>query len=348
MGNTASSEVNNVSNTLVVNNNTLNDLNEQINNFTTNTVMKNANICGSSAYNNQNFNLSGAKFNGNLNLGITQEMSSSLDFTCMTSSTVKSGIANGIASHILNLLNSNYTTSALAKMNANAKSEQESGLGSLNFGGANSQANNTINFTNINNTHQNITNIVKNNIVNSLDLENTQSCITKAMSSQNINLADITVGGNANIQVVQNMIAKSVSSCVLNSSGTSNIVNNIMSDLGVVTHNTSETKSQSEASGESAASSKAGGVAGVFGSIIGGVFGGIKGIFSGESGSIVSSIICVVLILMAVGGYLYWKSRQEMAHTVANAAGTQIGGIIEMFVNNLLPKQQYKFVAGVL
>lgn len=236
MGNTPSTKQNITQkyNTNIISKSDINIINESLQEFVVDVIIKDASMCSANISQIQIFDMSGTQIKGDLNLDIDQTQANNINFDCIQVSKMQNNIANGLLDKILQSIDNNYDASTITNLDATANAKTTSGLLNLdllNKTESNMNISYDYNQTNIHN--KNITNIVRNSIVNNLHLESIQDCINNVKQTQSIDLRNIVVDGNAVVAAKQNQVAELITKCIQNNNFVSDITNNIFSDLNV-------------------------------------------------------------------------------------------------------------------
>jgi hypothetical protein len=300
MGSTQSTN-NQVSNTNIITNDTLKMVNENLNNFTANTVISQASNCSAGLNQNQTFNMSGTKIAKDLNIGsIDQNQKASLTFDCVQLSNFQGEIANGILDRLTSELKSNYGAEALGKMAAEAAAKSKSGFAST--AGDTTTTNNTaFNFNSITNIDKDIKNVMENNITNNLNLNSLQECISMVSSSQNIDLSDMDIGKSAIIgSVSQDQAADTMSKCVQQQGVVNSVTNNIAKDLGMEISNASTVKSSVEMKSTGNTESENSGVFESLGGAISGILKSVGDVLNGLLGGLLKGPMIIVAAIVLI------------------------------------------------
>lgn len=325
MGNSKSkSTTTNTYNTTVVNQSDLNLLNENINNFVSNTVVDQAASCSATVTQTQNIDLTGFTAKGDITIdGVSQNQKAAITFDCVQLSAFQNDIANGVLTQYMDAIKNSYDTSSIAQMTAAAQTSAKNEFGTTGGSSSNSKSNNTYNFDSKTIVNQDIQNIVQNSITNNMSLKDMQDCMSSVKNTQNITVKDFeSTDGNIKIlNLSQTQAADLYAKCMQEKNNANKISNNIVTDLGLTVTTEAKTTSSAEMESKSAAeSSNTGafqsmgeGVGNVFrgvGDMWGTVIGSVGGLFSGDSSS---SIICLIIlvILCVIGGVGYYMYKKN-------------------------------------
>ena len=255
MGNSSSSTVTNVSNTLLVNKNDIDIVNKNLTNQVANTVINNAKKCSANINQLQSVKFNNVTVAGDFNLNTNQKQQAALTFSCVNADQTRSDIANNMMQEMLSSIQNNNSAEVLNKLEAQASASQKNGFLSTSFGNStSSNSNNTVNFTqmNLNNTH--LQNAIENSIVNNFTTNNISDCISQVNNNQLVDAQNIVVGGNANIAIKQDQAASLFSECIQTSDVGQKITNSVMNLTGVKAENISKTVATTEMKGEASAS----------------------------------------------------------------------------------------------
>lgn len=342
-GSSSKSRTTNKYNTTIVNNNDLDLLNQNVNNFVSNTVIDQASKCSSNITQLQNINISKIRSEGDFSLGdLNQTQKSAITFDCVQLSAFKNDIANGVLTQYMDAIKNSYDASTVAKMISTAQSKSKNQFGTTGNSKSSSDSNNEYNFSATTNVDQNIQNVVKNAITNNMKLTDMQDCMSQVLNSQTVNVSEVDVGGKFDIRAIsQNQAAEMYAKCIQEKNNGNNISTQVATDLGLqVTTEVTNTSSAEMQGGTAAESANTG----VFQSMGEGLASLFKGI--GEMwGTIISSfgfkdsnmsLYCfIALIIFAVlggGGYYLYNQNSEQGDE--DDSTDQVGGALfkEIFV----------------
>jgi hypothetical protein len=320
-GSNSKSTTTNKSTTNIVNNSDLNILNENVNDFVSDTVVSQASNCSASMSQMQALNISNVKTKGDFVLdGITQSQKSTVTFDCLQVSKFKNDIANGVLTKYMDAISNNYNTSAIADMTASAKSNAATQFAATGKSKSNSATNNNFEFNSTTNVNQDIQNIVKNSIKNNMSIDDVQNCIASVSATQAINIANIESNSFTIRALDQSQASDLLAKCVQKKDNGNKISSQIATDLGLKIEadikTTSSAKlvgtSESEATNVGALQSAGEGMATVFkgiGSMWSGIFGSL-----GFGDPTISLYCCIVIVIFAVlggVGYYFYQKQQN-------------------------------------
>lgn len=300
----SSSKVNQKYDTTIINRSDITLLNQTINDYTANTIMENATSCSGGLTQMQIFDMSNAKIKGDLNLNINQSQTGAINFDCIQTVVMTSDIANGIMEKMVSALTNNIDKTIVDKLEALASTKSTSGFASTDFGKSTSEVKIDYKYTDITETHKNISNIMQNSITNNLNLKNIQDCITYTKQSQLVDLKYITVDGNAIIAIQQNQAAEMVAKCVQDSTFSNKIINQVIKDLDLQIDETSKITKQTDIKSEAETERISNGVFESIGNMFSSIFGSYTGI--------ISCIICLCICLLF--GFFFYKKFKKFIH----------------------------------
>jgi hypothetical protein len=254
MGNSASSKVTNINNTLLVNKNDINILNKNLTNQVANTVINNAKKCSANINQLQSIKFKDIVVAGDFNLNADQKQQTALTFSCVNTDQTHSDIANEMMQEMMNNLQNNNSSEILSKLEAQAAASQKNGFLSTAFGNSTkSKSNNTVNFNQTNTNNTNLQNIIENSIVNNFTTNNISDCISQVNNNQLIDTQQIVIGGNANFAIRQDQASALFSECIQTADIGQKITNSVMTSIGVQSENINDTVAKTEMKSEAIA-----------------------------------------------------------------------------------------------
>lgn len=293
--------------TNIVNNYDVNQMNEGISTFTTNTIMSHAQKCVTSSINSQNINIGSiiATDHSTIDINkIRQGQIAVVNFDCVSVTNFKDEIANNLLSNYLATLKNSFTANMMAKLAQNAKASASTGF--LSQGSSSSTSNNTTyNYNVKSDVDENIQNIIKTAINNNFNTSDVQSCVATVKNSQNLTYNTINASDGSSITIgliTQTQAASVLGQCISNSQTSNNITNSVFNGLGIDTANKAETTGGIDSEQGGGATAKSTGVFQSIGKAIGDIFGGLA------SGSISSWIVCILCIccLLSLLWYVFF------------------------------------------
>ncbi len=287
-----------------LNRNTLESINQNVNEFVTNSVIKNAASCSSRSSNYDESKTGDVTMVGSDNdvaISMQNIQDASLSLLCIQQSIQQTNMANDIATSIMDNLTQKVSNNTLTKLIATSEAKNEQGMFANPFASSSSDV--YVESTNIqeNETNRKLANLISNRVANGVNVTSIQNCFTEVAIATTKKIGDIKVLGDeniVNIKLTGKQLSKSFSTCQQLVQQTSSVTNQILTDLGLSitdsTVNTISTESESTA----VASVKTTGLEGVVGALAGLL--GLAFLPSIISSSLIVGIIGFVL--MAGGG----------------------------------------------
>lgn len=305
-----------------INKSDLEVLNQQVNEFVSNSVTSSAAKCSasSSTYTeNQLGNIRVVGKGNKADIGIDTQQDSQLSLQCIQQSIQQTNIGNDIAQSIMNNLNQSVSADIMNKVVAAADSKMEQGMFSNPFAAASSKVN--VDVTNFQQTETNrkLSNLISNSVENNVKTEDIKTCFTDTAQGISNKVGNIDIIGQENVlelNLSSKQISKSFSTCQQLTQQTSAVTNTIATQLGLAIVDDTKTKTSTETESIAKTSVKATGLEGVIGAI-GGLFGlaALPAIISG------CAIFCVciscILIIFALksGGKKSAEQQSEQTET---------------------------------
>lgn len=300
----ASQKIRQEKNTLIVNENELNILNENLNSMVSNTIMEDAKGCSANITQLQDIEFEGIKIGGDWNMTTDQAQDSAITFDCVNATETRNNISNSMVDEMMNKLSTSTSADIVSKMELDAQNKAESGA--LTFG-KDTEASSDIeaieNYEYRTQNKQNIENIVKNSVEANFTSNTVQECIASVNQSQNQNFKNIEVEGDAFLVLGQTQSAELIANCAQSSEAVNGIINDVKKNLGLETSSEMEVKQETDSSVSAENSSKNKGAAEEVGDAVSGMidslFGGFTGLF-GEFGKILPSLISLAVIVVFI------------------------------------------------
>lgn len=295
------SSISQQNNTTIANNFNAKSVSEQINQQISNTTINSAKRCSSDINLQQAVNIKGLNVRGDFDFRTNQKQRAALTFSCVQSSEVRQSAGAEIITAFAQGISTSASSEALSAMQSAAQSQAKQGFGGIGYSSSDTNVNTISNVKVDNNTNIDIHNLVKNIVENNFTSEDVQACTSQANNSQSVSIAEVNIGGNAVIAVDQDQASEIISNCLQESSIGNNIVNNVLTKLGiqVESSNITKTASKSEAKSESKADTQG------IGDGIGDIFRGFGDMF--KSPYMLMCCCCcflVIGIIVLVGGYI--------------------------------------------
>lgn len=338
-GSQSQSAVNEVNNTLIANNTSVNILNENLNNVVVNSIMNEAKTCTAGIFQGQNIVIKGVHAaTGSINLNVTQNAASTLSFQCVNVSVVMNQAGNQMLQQIMSNLQTSTSAAALSQMEALAAAAATTGAGAQ-ASGSTSTVNQIINFNEINTTNTNLKNVVQNSIQSNFTSNVVQNCIATVANNQNISIENITTEiGSISTVIDQTTAVNLVTSCVNSTNIGNSVTQSIMSALGISTTASSETELTSSQSGTAESKAESTGpIQDLFNGIsnmLNGIFGPLEYASIASSASVTLCCICccVLLIIMCFG--LMMVSMSPAGQGAISSASQTFSDVAKQAVSN--------------
>jgi len=302
MGNKTSSEssIKNISNQLYVNQSTINQLNEQLNNVVANTIVKNAMNSGGAIINNQEIVFDGMTAEGDIEIGgITQKQVAKVTFSAMNNTQARNDAALQFIQTTINDLKKNVSQDVLTEMEAHAEAKTKTETIALPGSNVSSNAE-TVNISNVTTITQdvkNISNILKNSVENNFTTDTVTNCVMNINNSQMFRSKDLeSKTGNIRVlNITQEQSAVALANCGAITEATNSIINDALSVLDIKVDETNSVMSQTKQVGESKASTTQTGILSQI----------YNALFNNPLAWIVFSIIILSIIVVIIA--LLWK-----------------------------------------
>ena len=322
-GSSSETNVRQEQNTTIVNQNTLNVLNEQINSTIVSQTVENVQSCSAALINNQNLVFKGVKTEGG-DITITNIMNQEgmVDFSCVQNQDFHSDITASLVTDIMNTIQNNVDSDIMSQFDSIAENTSDQEFGSLPWGGADSATNveQIVNNNIENTTNRTLENVIQNSVETNFTYKLFSECIGTVTNNQNFIFENVETGGGA-ISLTNDISqsAQLLLSCTQGSNISNSITQNMVSALGVEVVDTTTTGTETVLATEATAQAKSAGIgSGIsdaakgigtgVGTVIGSVGDAVGGLLSipalgtmaGPSSSISSVICCLSLILIIV------------------------------------------------
>ena len=311
--------VDNTTEQVIVSENTMNLLNEQVNNINAQTTITNNQNALQETRGDNTIDFRGCHIKGSVNIDrVTQKSVILVDFKSVQVSTVENKIAQNMLDKIMTGIENSVNAETLAVMKAAAESSSKNGF-IPPAGDTKSNAKNKFNMKINNNTDTNISNVIKQSINVGFNVEDIKKCVDSINDKQSLDFSNCEVDGNVTIEnFTQDASIENIGSCLQNSSVTNKVINMAASELGVSVLSNTEYASKIEQTGKAKAKEITtdpvedlfNGLSNVIGSI-GGAFGmGDNATMAVSSSS--SSSLCVLLLVLMLGlGYIAMNSDND-------------------------------------
>lgn len=299
MGNATSRNITtNSNNQTVISQTNMKVLNKNVSTAVADALMKNNSSCSSVNEIDQLISFSGCRIEGDFNIGnVRQTAVVTVDFSCVNAFQAQNDMAQAILSEVMSQMASSVDAKSENSMDTTAEASATAGL----FGGRSNASNTVDNRYNLSAatlTNTNIQNVIANNINASFSAENVQECINKQAVRQTQDYSNCTVGGNLNVNDLdQSASVAAVANCINDSGMTQKILNDSANALGVVVEQdlTVESTNDMTTSLKSVADS----TVNLLGSCPG-----------GSSGSSVIVIIAIIILVIVVVMAQYFLKKE--------------------------------------
>jgi hypothetical protein len=296
MGNNSSrSSVEQTINQKIINKNTLDVINQQVTQMSTDSLMKNVSDSAAADSQSANIRIKSIKASGsgstisNLNIGINQKSVVTLD---VVDKTVQDNQINTeLAIAIVNNITQKIDNEQMQKLMSHAESEQKVAGFALTSGNeSDSSVINRMNSETVNETSRKFVSLVNNVISQSAKSLNYKSCIVNSIKAAQISIDSLEATNGATINGVFITIEQTsqvMNKCILDTIQNSKVTSNIASAIGLTIVDDTANKQKSE--GDATSISKQ----------------TIESIFS--FGSIMCMI--VVLVFVSIGAFIYMQMK---------------------------------------
>ena len=244
MGATQSnSNIHQEQNQTVINQSTVNIVNQQLNSMVANAVIKDAQNCSAALGLSQNIELENISVEGDIVINSNQTQQATVNFDCVQASTVRNEVANEMISQIMAQLETSTSADILNQLDTLADQKTSSELGGSPFTQSSSNVEGIQNYVQVSQTNKNIENVVKNAIEVSFTSDTLKECINKVIASQNFKAKGLTSSkGGAVLTINQDQAATMIASCIQNSDVGNQITNKVLGYLDITTKDDSQTK----------------------------------------------------------------------------------------------------------
>lgn len=262
MGNSSSSEVNQTIDTKNINKNMLEDLNQQITDSMTESIVKTQTEAGTAIVQEgkQKIGPIIAKGKGSriTNIKLTVDQNAQINLNSDDKSIQNNNISSELALSIVKNVSSKVSNENMAKLVGEAEASQS--VGAFNPTGGNevsSEVNAKISTLNLTESYRKFTNLVTNKIVQNTESLNFKQCIVNTLQQADQEAGGIYAVQGGEVSGFEMNIGQTTSviqSCIFDTVQSSGITSQIANSLGMTVTDTSESKTTSEI--ESKAKSK--------------------------------------------------------------------------------------------
>lgn len=273
MGGSSKSRVSNNISNMIVNKSDLEALNSNVNEFVSNSVIKNTDGCSAGSTQMSDNDLGDVTVVGKkntANIGVDTKQDSSVSLQCIQQSIQQTNINNDIATSIMQNLQQNVSNDQITKMVNEAETNMKQGMaaGLLNpFSSASSEVNMTLSNTQVTDTTRKLSNLISNKVANNQQVASVKDCFTKAAQQQNNRVGNVKILGDENtinVNIKTDQIAKSFATCQQLTQQTSSTTTDIATTLGLKIVDETENKMKSDSEGSATTKLKQTGIEGIF------------------------------------------------------------------------------------
>lgn len=319
MGSSSSSAVTrNENNQTIVNKNTMDLVNKQINTAIARTRINNSSGCRNTIKQSQMVDFSNCRVGGDFIIdGLSADQTTEVvDFTCVQASKVDNEMAQEIMSEIMGEIQSGLDSESLNNMISYAEAEATSGFGSVLSGDSSSNTSST-NIYNLDVKNDNLTkirNIVKNSIETDFEVNDVQECINEIVQEQGIKARNCRVDGNLVVRNVDfNQGVSSTAECIQSKGISQKITNAAATELGVVVEADTKSYAKTDMDARGTAIAESGGIGDIFGASMGSITGSMSSLTGGPIAISVACSLCILCILII--GVLFYFTTSEGQET---------------------------------
>ena len=294
-GNTSKSSIEQTINQKIVNKNTLEAINQQITQMSTDSVMKNVSDSAAADSQTANIRIRSIKASGtgssisNLNIGVNQKSVVTLD---VVDKTVQDNQINTeLAIAIVNSVTQKIDNEQMQKLVSNAESDQKvAGLAFTSGNDSDASVINKMNSETVNETSRKFVSIVNNVISQSSQTLNYKSCIVNSIKAAQIDIGSLEATNGATISgvfITIDQTSQVMNKCILETLQNSKVTSNIASAIGLTV--VDDTKNTQKTEGDATSTAKQ----------------TIESIFS--FGSII--FLIVLLVASACAAFIYMQMK---------------------------------------
>lgn len=289
----SASRTNNTTKQTIISESAFNMINQNLSNVSAESVNNSTKSCTSNVSSGNIVDVSGCQVGGSLFLGGKQKNMVTVDFNCVQHSNVSNVVAQSILDNLNTMISNGLTSAAEANMNSYAEAQTKSGFLSMPLQVALADTSNTVDLTTKTTNNTDIQNIIQNVLKINFNNTDVQNCVN-TVHTQNSQLAkDCKVSGDVQTgDVVQDNTINSVAECIQNSVLSSTVETELKRGLGIVVENDASFATNTKLNGNSGAGTNSSGIFESLGNMWKSIFSGI-----GVTGSVVSSIVSIVLII---------------------------------------------------
>jgi hypothetical protein len=312
MGSGSSSSVSNNILNKTVNKNDLEALNSNVNEFVSNSVIKNTSTCsaGTTQMNdNEAGDITVVGEKNAANLGIDASQDSQVSLECIQNAIMQTNINNDMATGIMQSLSNNVNSDTITKMvnEADASMKQGVGGGLLNpFSNTSSSVQLDLKNIQENETTRKLSNLITNKVQNNQNVSAVKDCFTKTAQQQNNRVGNIKIIGKentANVNITTKQVAKSFATCQQLTQQTTSTTNDMATTMGLTIKDEATTKQSNESASTAKSSLKQEGFEGIIGAIFG-------ALFAGPIAS-AAAICCLICCCLLCSYFLFGRKKDS-------------------------------------
>jgi hypothetical protein len=316
-GSSSSATTYNENNQTIVNKNTMDLLNKQINTAIAKTRINNSTGCKNTVKQSQMIDFSNCRVGGDMIFdGINMDQTTEVvDFTCVQASKVDNEMAQEIMGEIMGKINSGLDSESLNKMISYAEAEASQGFLAAPWGGADSSTSST-NIYNLdvkNDNRTNIRNIVKNSIETEFNVDDVQECVNEVVQEQGIKARNCRADGSLVVKNVDfNQGVATTAECIQSKGISQKITNTAGNVLGVVVEADTKSVAKTDMDARGTAISEVSGIDDVFGASFESFGTSAASLGMGPAASCLLCCCCIICIAIIAGlFYLQTDEGQE-------------------------------------
>lgn len=274
-----------------------------------NTMTENSSSCSASSKSLQEQSTVIGSISGVNNVKIgggTQQQTSKLSLSCVDVTVIQNSIANDISSAFTNQLETKFDTDAMAKLEANAKSQSQNGVASFGTSSSSSNTNNIYNLNISNNISQTMKDIINNEIQQNFSVKTLKDRLATLQQEQKSKLVIGSIVNSENLDLgnaTQTQDGELIMTAVSKDETINSTIDKIANQLNTISTTGVTTKATSEVKGTAESESKQKGVD----SIVDSITGMLSSLFS----SWVYIVIAVVVLIAIIGVVFFMTGGQE-------------------------------------
>lgn len=298
MGNTASSEVKVVDNTMIINQSQIDMLNQTLNESIANVIVNTAQTCSQGGSSSQIIEVGDIYAGGDLEIEFGQDQQVTLNFSCTQKNEVHASMSQQLFSDIYNNLKKSNTTKTMTDLDAAAKNALTSGTFAWGPSSKSSAVTET-NYQQVDIKNYNLQNVIQNVVSNNFTKNDVSTCVNTIIGSQVIKTDNIYGDGNVTIKANQKQEIAALAECQQFSSTSVDMTSILSTALGVEIIDDTDTERESSGSGSSDNKSEYTGLFQDLGEMFNDVLTGLGDVLGSLliPSLIILGIICIVIII---------------------------------------------------